>query len=59
MFVHRLDDRRWLRPVEEADAEELYERSAGSREMLAAWMPWASDATVQRPVHPRQPEAAR
>src|SRR6201999_3102010 len=47
MFVHRLDDRRSLRPVEEADAEELYERSAASREMLAEWMPWAADATVQ------------
>lgn len=47
MFIHRLDDRRWLRPVEEADAEELYERAAANRAMLAEWMPWAPDATVE------------
>jgi ribosomal-protein-serine acetyltransferase len=47
MFIHRLDDRRLLRPVEEGDAEELYERAAADREMLAEWMPWAADATVE------------
>lgn len=46
MFIHRLDDQRWLRPVEEADAEELYERVAANREMLAEWMPWAPEATA-------------
>jgi len=47
MFSHRLDDRRWLRPVEEADAEELYERVSANREMLGEWMPWAPGATVE------------
>jgi ribosomal-protein-serine acetyltransferase len=47
MFIHRLDDERWLRPIEEADAEELYERTAANREMLAEWMPWAAEATVE------------
>jgi ribosomal-protein-serine acetyltransferase len=45
MFVHRLDDRRLLRPIEEADADELYQRIEANREMLAEWMPWAPDAT--------------
>jgi ribosomal-protein-serine acetyltransferase len=47
MFIHRLDDQRWLRPVEEGDADELYQRTVANREMLAEWMPWASDASVQ------------
>ena len=47
MFVHRIDDDRWLRLSEESDAEELYELTAANREMLAEWMPWASDATLQ------------
>ena len=46
MFIHRLDDRRWLRPAEEDDAEELYARVAANREILAEWMTWAPGATV-------------
>jgi ribosomal-protein-serine acetyltransferase len=47
MFIHRLDDRRWLRPVEDADAEELYELTVANREMLSEWMPWAAEATLE------------
>jgi ribosomal-protein-serine acetyltransferase len=47
MFVHRLDERRLLRPIEEADADELYRRTEANREMLSEWMPWAADATPQ------------
>ena len=31
MFIHRLDDDRWLRMPEESDAEELYELTAANR----------------------------
>ena len=47
MFIHRLDDDRWLRMPEESDAEELYELTAANREMLAEWMPWAAEATLE------------
>jgi ribosomal-protein-serine acetyltransferase len=47
MFVHRIDDERWLRLSEESDAEALYQITAANREMLAEWMPWASDATLE------------
>jgi ribosomal-protein-serine acetyltransferase len=47
MFVHRIDDQRWLRLSEEADAEELYDLTVTNREMLAEWMPWATDATLE------------
>lgn len=47
MFIHRLDERRWLRPIEEADAEEIYELTVANREMLAEWMPWAAEATLE------------
>ena len=46
MFIHRLDEQRLLRPVEEADGDELYEVAAENRAMLAEWMPWAPDATA-------------
>jgi ribosomal-protein-serine acetyltransferase len=46
MFTHRIDDDRWLRMPEDSDAEELYELTAGNREMLAEWMPWAAGATL-------------
>jgi ribosomal-protein-serine acetyltransferase len=47
MFTHRLDDERWLRIPEESDAEELYELTAANREVLAEWMPWAAEATLE------------
>ena len=46
MFTYRLDDDRWLRLPDESDAEELYDLTAANREMLAEWMPWAADATL-------------
>jgi ribosomal-protein-serine acetyltransferase len=62
MFTHRLDDDRWLRLPEEADAEELYELTAVNREMLAEWMPWAAAATLETTrdfIHSRRLEFAR
>jgi ribosomal-protein-serine acetyltransferase len=47
MFTHRLDDHHWLRLTEEADAEEMYELVVANREMLAEWMPWAADTTLE------------
>jgi ribosomal-protein-serine acetyltransferase len=47
MFTHRIDDDRWLRMPEDSDAEELHELTAGNREMLAEWMPWAAGATPE------------
>ena len=43
MFIHRLDDDRWLRLTEESDLDEIYELIVTNRERLAEWMPWAVD----------------
>ena len=42
-----LDDERWLRLLEEADAEELYAVVDANRAYLARWMPWAQDNTLE------------
>jgi ribosomal-protein-serine acetyltransferase len=47
MFTHRLDDHRWLRLTQESDAEEMYELTVANRDMLAEWMPWAAEATLE------------
>jgi ribosomal-protein-serine acetyltransferase len=43
----RIDDRRCLRLLEEADAEELYAVVTANREFLARWMPWAAGQTLE------------
>jgi ribosomal-protein-serine acetyltransferase len=40
-----VDERHWLRLLEEADAEPLYEVVDANRSYLARWMPWASGQT--------------
>jgi ribosomal-protein-serine acetyltransferase len=40
-----LDERRWLRLLEEADAESLYAVVDANRSYLARWMPWAAGQT--------------
>lgn len=47
MFSFPIGDRRCLRLLEEADAEELYEVVAANREYLARWMPWAPAQTPE------------
>jgi ribosomal-protein-serine acetyltransferase len=42
-----IDDRRHLRLLEEADAEELYEMVAANRAFLSRWMPWAANQTLE------------
>jgi len=46
MFIHRLDDDRWLRLTEESELDEIYELIVTNRERLAEWMPWAVGATI-------------
>ena len=43
----QIDDRRCLRLLEEADAEELYRVVSANREYLARWMPWAAGQTLE------------
>ncbi len=43
----RIDERRLLRLLEEADAEELYDVVVENREFLARWMPWAAAQTLE------------
>jgi ribosomal-protein-serine acetyltransferase len=43
----RIDERRLLRLLEEADAEELYGVVVENREFLARWMPWAAAQTLE------------
>jgi ribosomal-protein-serine acetyltransferase len=42
-----LTDDRWLRLLEESDAQELYAAIDANREHLARWMPWADGQTLQ------------
>ena len=46
MLTCALDERRWLRLLEEADAEELYAVVDANREHLRQWMPWAPSQTL-------------
>lgn len=41
-------DRCYLRILEEADAEELYELVDANRDHLAEWMPWAAEQTLEQ-----------
>jgi ribosomal-protein-serine acetyltransferase len=42
-----LADDRWLRPLEESDAQALYEVIKADRDRLARWMPWAAGQTFE------------
>jgi hypothetical protein len=45
MLTFALDERRWLRLFDEADAAELYAVIDANRAHLARWMPWAEGQT--------------
>ncbi len=47
MLSFQIDDRRCLRLLEEADAQELYALVSANREFLARWMPWAAGQTLE------------
>lgn len=47
MFTCVLDERTYLRLLEDDDAEELYGVIAANREYLSRWMPWAPDQTLE------------
>ena len=47
MLRFSLDERHWLRLLEEADAEPLYAVVDANRSYLARWMPWASGQTLE------------
>ena len=47
MLSFRIDERRILRLLEEADADELYAVVDANREFLARWMPWAASTTLE------------
>jgi RimJ/RimL family protein N-acetyltransferase len=42
----QLSEGRWLRPLEESDAQELYAVIEANRDHLARWMPWAARQTL-------------
>lgn len=46
MFKCDLDERTYLRLLEETDAEELYRVIAANRDYLTRWMPWAPHQTL-------------
>ncbi len=48
MLTCALDDRRWLRLFEEADAEELYAVIEANREYLSVWLPWVPGQTLEK-----------
>src|ERR1700761_5600844 len=48
MLTLALDERRFLRLLEEADTEELYTVIDANRAHLARWMPWAQGQTLDR-----------
>ncbi|HEX3691673.1 MAG TPA: GNAT family protein [Solirubrobacteraceae bacterium] len=48
MLTHMLDERRWLRLLEESDAEELYAVVDANRAYLAQWMPWAEKDDLEK-----------
>jgi ribosomal-protein-serine acetyltransferase len=47
MLRYPLDEDRYLRLTEEADAEEMYAVVDANREFLARWMPWAAAQTLE------------
>lgn len=47
MLSYPLDDHRYLRLLEESDADELYALVDANREFLAQWMPWAAGQTLE------------
>ena len=50
VFTFPLCERRYLRLLDEADAEELYEVVVANREYLAGWMPRAAGQTLEGTV---------
>ena len=48
VFTLLLDDDCHLRLYERSDAEPLHEVIAANREMLAEWMPWACEQTLEQ-----------
>lgn len=48
MLTYALDERRWLRLLEESDAEELSAVVDANRAYLARWMPWAQDDDLEK-----------
>jgi ribosomal-protein-serine acetyltransferase len=48
MLTFALDERRWLRLFDEADAEQLYAVIDANRAHLTRWMPWARGQTLDR-----------
>ena len=47
VFTYLLDQRSYLRPLEESDAEELYAAIVANRDYLETWMPWAAKQTLE------------
>jgi len=47
MFRLELPAGRWLRLLEESDADELHAVVDANREQLARWMPWAAEQTLK------------
>jgi ribosomal-protein-serine acetyltransferase len=43
----QLSRNRWLRLLDDSDAEELYALVAANREYLARWLPWAAGQTPE------------
>jgi ribosomal-protein-serine acetyltransferase len=50
VLTFQIDERRCLRLLEEADADELYTVVDANREFLAGWMPCAADQTLEGTV---------
>ncbi|HEY2715981.1 MAG TPA: GNAT family protein [Solirubrobacterales bacterium] len=42
----RIDERLWLRPVRDGDAEAIYALVDAERARLAEWLPWAAGQTL-------------
>ncbi len=47
MLRHSLDEHRYLRLLDESDADELYAVVDANRAFLAPWMPWAEGQTLE------------
>jgi ribosomal-protein-serine acetyltransferase len=50
MLHIELSDGRWLRLLEESDAEDLHSVVEANRDYLARWMPWAARQTLEDTV---------
>ena len=47
MLTCALDERRWLKLLEDGDAEELYAAISANRPYLSRWMPWAVNQDLE------------